>query len=223
MVESWEISGKTVDEAIDNALQHLGVTRSEVEIEVLSKGRPGILGFGVEEARIRVSLLPRTEEETEQAQAARETLETLLQLMSIRASVHWVRAFASGDEEPLLALDIRGDDLGVLIGRRGSSLASLQYLVNLMLSRRFRSKTLVRVDVEGYKRRREESLRSLALRVAERVQATGQAVSLEPMSASERRLIHLALRDSLQVVTNSVGEGESRRVAISPKKQGTSP
>ena len=112
-------------------------------------------------------------------------------------------------------LDVEGDDLGMLIGRRGSTLASLQYMTNLIVSRRFKQNAPFSVDVEGYRRRREESLRALAFRMAERVRSTGRPVTLEPMPPSERRIVHMALADDPEVATESVGEGEARKVSIS--------
>ena len=115
-------------------------------------------------------------------------------------------------------LDVEGEDLGLLIGRRGSTLAALQYLVNLMVSRQQGSPVLVSVDAEHYHRRREESLRGLAQRMADRVRQTGRPLTLEPMPAGERRIIHLALADDPGVTTGSVGDGDARKVVIQPRR-----
>jgi len=115
-------------------------------------------------------------------------------------------------------LDVHGDDLGILIGRKGSTLASLQYLVNLIVHRRFKESAPFHLDVEEYRRRREEALRALAFRMAKRVRDTGRSVTLEPMPANERRIVHLALAQDPTVGTASVGEGESRKVAISLRR-----
>jgi spoIIIJ-associated protein len=115
-------------------------------------------------------------------------------------------------------LDVSGDDLGLLIGRRGQTLASLQYLVNLIVSRKLQSRASFGVDVEGYRRRREDSLKGLALRMADRVKTTGQSVTLEPMPANERRIVHLTLAGDPKVITVSIGEGEGRKVAITPRR-----
>jgi spoIIIJ-associated protein len=115
-------------------------------------------------------------------------------------------------------LDIHGEDLGLLIGRRGDTLASLQYMVNLIVSRKIKAQQLVGIDVEGYRRRREESLRGLALRMADRVRRTGRSVTLEPMPANERRIVHLTLADDPDVLTVSMGEGDSRKVAVTPRR-----
>lgn len=143
---------------------------------------------------------------------ARELLEELLSLMNIPATVE--EKEPSPDSSAPVCLNISGDDLGILIGRRGNTLASLQYIVFLMVSQRLKAHMPVSIDVEGYKERRSQSLTSLAQRMAERVVATGHTVTMEPMPASERRIVHLALRDYPGVTTESIGEGEERKVTI---------
>ncbi len=237
-----EESAKTVDEAIEKALAQLGLARHQVRIQILSAGRPGLLGIGGEEARVRVTPLSKTageepqfeyeEEEAAAAVVVRDTdapevalaaqhLQRLLELIGIdgEVSVRPPETPGDGVGRASAVLDVSGDDLGILIGRRGSTLAALQYLVNLMATRRLKEKVLVSVDVERYKRRREESLRGLALRMAERVKQTGRSVTLEPMPAAERRIVHLALARDTQVVTSSVGEGETRKVVISLRRR----
>ncbi len=212
-----EAEGKAVDEAIDNALAELGMERHEVTVEVLSEGRGGLFGIGGVPARVRVSPVTLEMPEGEDVAHAQETLETLLRLMEIEATVTVRAPETPGDGTGLAkaVLDVHGEDLGVLIGRRGSSLASLQYLVNLIVGRRFRQGAPFTVDVEGYRRRREESLLALAFRMAEQVRSTGKSISLEPMPPNERRIVHLALAKDPTVGTASVGEGESRKVTIS--------
>jgi spoIIIJ-associated protein len=242
-MESLEASGKTVDEAVAKGLSQLGLDRSEVDIEVLSVGRPGILGFGGEPARVVLRPLvpvgappppsreapPTTLASTatesplaneEDVRTAAEVLMSLLRLMSIDATVTIREPQTPGDGVGLVKaiLDVHGDDLGVLIGRRGDTLASLQYMVNLIVSHRLHTHTLIGIDVEGYRRRREQALTNLARRMAERVKQTRQTVLLEPMPPNERRIVHLALADDPDVTTNSVGEGESRKVGISPRR-----
>jgi spoIIIJ-associated protein len=140
--------------------------------------------------------------------------------MGIRASVEsfWDSELAEEDESPLLVLNITGDDLGILIGRRGETLRALQYLVRLMVSHRLKHWSNLVVDVENYVVRRRHGLEGLALRVAEQVARTGRPQALEPMPAYERRVVHVALRKHPQVTTRSVGEGERRRVTIIPRK-----
>ena len=221
-----ESTGKTVDEAVERGLAELGLERHQVTIEVVSEGRGGLFGIGGEPARVRVA--PLSEESGDRAEAgegddvgfAKETLETMLHLMSIDAVVEVRAPETPGDGLGLskAVLDVTGDDLGVLIGRRGSTLASLQYVMNVIVSRKFRGNAPFAVDVEGYRRRREQSLEALALRMAERVRETGQSVTLEPMPPNERRIVHLALAEDPAVVTTSVGEGESRKVAINLRR-----
>jgi spoIIIJ-associated protein len=245
-MESVEVSAKTVDEAIDIALQELGLKRSQVSIEILTPGKPGLFGLGGEQARVRATALeegtarPPREEETQEdifpeteielkaldsdeVELAAQNLRTLLELMDVDADVT-VRAPetpADGLGRATAVLDIEGEDLGLLIGRRGATLSALQYLVNVMVTRRLSSRVLVTVDVEHYHRRREESLRNLALRMADRVRQSRRPITLEPMPAAERRIIHLALVDDGFVQTLSVGQGDERKVVIRPKGGGS--
>ncbi len=115
-------------------------------------------------------------------------------------------------------LDVDGDDLGILIGRRGQTLASLQYLLNLIVAKQVNHRVSFGVDVDGYRRRREEALVTLAKRMAARVRGTGRSVTLEPMPPNERRIVHLTLADDPAVMTVSIGEGEARKVAITPSR-----
>ncbi len=214
-MKELEVSGKTVDEAIQTALEQLGVSEEQVAITVLKKGRPGVLGMGAEEARIRVKLLPVANEKTDVIGVAKEALERLIETMRIAANVSVAQS--PGGESPLI-LNIEGDDLGVLIGRRGQTLEALQYIVRLMVAERLKIWVPLNVDVAGYKKRRYESLQNLALRMAEQVKRTRRLITLEPMPADERRVIHLALANHPDVTTQSMGEGEMRRVAILLKK-----
>ena len=151
-------------------------------------------------------------------QAARETLEELLDKMHMAAAVEaaWGEPDQPGEEKPIL-LDIRGDDLGSLIGRKGETLSALQFLTRLMVSNGVGRSVRVYIDVEGYKARRAQQLTKLALRMAEQVKRHGRPLPLEPMPASERRLIHLALRDDEQVYTESAGIGSQRKITIYPR------
>lgn len=211
-MESLETSAKTVEEAVALALEKLGASRDEVEVVVLKEGKPGFLGLGGEEATVRV--LRRQSEEERQAAVilAKEVLERLLSLMKVSASIEEKEPSEEG--RALILLEITGDDLGILIGRRGQTLSSLQYLLYLMVGHQLKAHVPVTIDVAGYRERRQEALRNLAWRMAERVMATGQPVPLEPMPASERRIIHLALQDYPGVITQSIGEGEDRKVTI---------
>ncbi len=248
-MESVEVSGKTVDEAIDIALEELGLKRSQVDIEVLTPGKPGLLGLGGEPARVRVTALvegsarPADEEEapeqafdrgayasdveikdldSEEVRAAEEFLRELLVLMDVAAdvSVREPETAADGLGRATAVLDIDGEDLGLLIGRRGYTLAALQYLVNVLVTRKLDSRVLVTVDVEHYHRRREDTLRNLAERMADRVRRSRRPMTLEPMPAAERRIIHISLAEDSYVETRSVGEGDERKVVIRPAGRG---
>ena len=216
MAESVEVSAKTVEEATEQALEQLGLTREEVEITVINKGRSGILGLGAEDARIRVT--PLVEKGGESDSTAREIVEKLLTLIKVSAEVQ-PESPPEGVGPDVIALNLSGPDLGVLIGRRGQTLAALQYIANLILAHRLQARQRLFLDVEGYRQRHYAALRTLALRMAEQVKATGQSVVLEPMPASERRIVHLALAEIPDVATRSLGEGEARKVIILPKKQ----
>jgi spoIIIJ-associated protein len=148
----------------------------------------------------------------EVAATARDILDEMLDKMGFRVDV-MVRSTA----DPII-LDVEGENLGVLIGRRGDSLSALQFMLNLMLSKRFRHWPHVVIDIQGYRARREQSLRSLALRVAQRVRRNRRAFTLEAMPANDRRIIHLTLRERSDVETYSIGEGAARRVVVAPRR-----
>ena len=162
------------------------------------------------------------EKKDEIAEAAKGVLETILSLMGISASVVLSDEFPIDDREAAassIVFDIRGEDPGVLIGRRGQTLASLQYIVRVIVGHQTQIRLPIIIDVEGYKRRRWEALRALAWRMAEQVQAKGEPFALEPMTAFERRVIHISLADHPDVTTESTGMGEARKVVILPREQ----
>lgn len=232
-----EGSGRNVEEAIENALAELGLERDAVDVRVVSEGRSGVLGVGGQEARVLVTPLGEMPEapadaedaeaaadgegegdpEEDEAEIAAQMLDRLLELMGVNADVSIRDAETPGDGVgmALAVLDIEGDDLGLLIGRRGETLQSLQYLLNLMASRKLGQNVFFTVDVEGYRQRRERTLTQLARRTADQVKRTQRAVTLDPMPANERRIIHLALSEDRHVSTSSVGEGDNRKVSIS--------
>jgi len=214
-MKELEVNGKTVDDAVQVALEQLGATEDQIEVIVLKKGKSGVLGMGAEEARIKVKLLPVSGERADIVEVTRDVLETLIKLMKITADVSVTQT--ATDELPL-TLNVEGDDLGVLIGRRGQTLASLQYIVRLIVAEQLKTWVPINMDVAGYKKRRYESLQNLALRLADQVKRNRRLITLEPMPADERRIIHLALADHPDVTTQSMGEGETRKVAILFKK-----
>lgn len=230
-MKSIEISARTVAEAIQLALAQLGKDRDEVAIEVLEAGSEE------EEALVRVTAVDDTvdDEDVRSAAAevssatsvdhiARHILEDMLKLMDIHAYVTAVRSSVPdqhGDPEETITLHVEGADedaMGLLIGRRGETLRSLQFMVNLLVSRKVQKWPQIVVDVGNYRQRRQESLEGLARRMAERVRQSGRALTLEPMGAYERRIVHLALRNDPTVFTQSTGEGENRKVVIHPAK-----
>ncbi|MBA4179212.1 MAG: hypothetical protein C0506_01350 [Anaerolinea sp.] len=156
----------------------------------------------------------------EEVDFAAETVDDLLRMLDIPAELNIREPLTPGDGlgSALAVIDIKGEDLGLLIGRRGDTLLSLQYLVNLIVARKYPGKGGVTIDVEHYRHRNEERIISLAKRMAERVRESGQPITLEPMSASERRLVHMTFADDPDLETNSVGEGENRKVVISARR-----
>ena len=225
--KSIEVGAPTVEEAIAKGLAESGKVKDEVEIEVLNPGSRGVLGIGSKVAFVRLGFVEPKEEEKEEAppleesveQIARETLQELLTKMEVKAgvSIRPEEEMPQDEDAPPFILDITGDDLGVLIGRRGQTLQDLQYITRLIVSREVQRWVNLVVDVEKYKARREQSLRQLAQRMAEQVSFGRQPIALEPMPPNERRIIHVVLRDHPIVTTKSIGKGEQRKVTIVPK------
>ncbi len=164
---------------------------------------------------------PGTPEAEHIQQVACDTLAELLEKMKIKAQVTaaWSEAGEPGEPRPLL-LEVTGDDLGILIGPRGETVAALQYIARLIISKELGEGVNVLVDVEGHRRRREEQLRRMARKMAEQVVQRQRTMAMEPMPPAERRIVHLELRDHPDVYTESVGEGDKRKVTIIPKKTG---
>jgi spoIIIJ-associated protein len=218
-----EIGAQTVEEATQRALVELGLRRDQVEIEVLSEGKSGILGIGKEEARVRATVISSPSPHTpEVAGVAQGTLATLLAYLELVADIQLETGVQVADEEetssPPLMFDISGDDLGLLIGRRGQTLAALQYIERLIVAQKVGSSVPLVLDVNGYKKRRYESLRTLAQHVAEQVAVSQRPCALEPMPAYERRIVHLALATHPAVMTQSVGFGDARKVTVVPRE-----
>ncbi len=221
-----EVRGKSVAEALKTALERLGLAKAEeVEIEVLQEARRSILGLGGEDAIIKVTPLASLEAPDKEvsppvemdlaASTAREVLENLLSLMEVEGSVEMT---PSEDEKTPINFSINTSNPGVLIGRRGQALSALQYMVNFLASRRLKSGVKVLVDVADYRKRRREELQNMAMKVADLVKTKQQSITMEPMGAWERRIVHLTLREEEGVITGSVGYGERRKVVVSLKK-----
>lgn len=206
-MEGIEITAATVEEAIEKAEAQLGLSQDQFEVEVVREGKLGILGEKDKEALIRV--VPITPPEKDAVKVVTEILDTLLGLLGVTGKVEVL-----SDEIPL-DLDIKGDDLSILIGRRGQTLASLEYITKLIVVGQLKAWIPLTVDIYGYKKRRRDSLQRLALYLAEQVKSRRNAITMEPMPADERRIVHITLADNPDVTTQSIGEGESRKVVIS--------
>ncbi len=223
--QSIEAAGTTIEDAIARGLEALNLQRNEVDVHVLT-AEPG------RTARVRVTRKPMAAPAAaaaatpikpvtlEEASAAQQILQGLLDRMKYRVQiVQRDPADLNGydeQDEPTLVLDIQGNDLSTLIGRRGETLDGLQYLMRLLVAKELGHYLHVVLDVEGYKAHRAQMLRQLAQRMAERVATTHKPAALEPMPANERRIVHLTLRDHPQVRTESVGMGDNRKVTIIP-------
>ncbi len=206
-MEGVEKTAKTVEEAVSQALAQLGISREEAEIEVLEEPTRGFLGLlGSRPARVRVRVKDTP------VRRARELLDKLLGAMNLPVDM------AIEEKENNLFIDIEGRDVGILIGRRGETLDALQYLVTLYVNKNKTQRYKVFLDVEGYRRRREETLQRLAIKLAEKAKQRGRNVVLEPMSSHERRIIHTALQGRDDIYTYSEGEEPYRKIIISPKK-----
>ena len=203
---------RTPEEAIEIALRELDADRAEVEIDVESRGKPGLLGFGSEPARVRATLL---EGPSDIVKVASEVLNGLISKMGVDVMANLTEAHSEEMGGPVF--DIDGDDSGLLIGRRGETLRSLQFLVNFMVSRRLGERARIMLDVAGYQQRRINSLKTMARKVAGRVASSGRSIALEPMPPNERRIVHIALSGHSDVDTESTGDGPGRKVVVLPR------
>lgn len=208
-MRNWiEVTGKTVDDAITEALIQLGTTSDQVDYEVLEKESSGFLGLNKKPARIRMAL-----KETLQDKAA-GFLQDVLTAMGLHTEI----AMNYDEEEKTINLNIEGDDMGVLIGKRGQTLDSLQYLVSLVVNKESEEYIKVKLDTENYRERRKETLENLARNISFKVKKTRRSVALEPMNPYERRIIHSALQNDKFVETHSEGEEPYRKVVVTLKK-----
>src|SRR2546425_5356563 len=226
-----EAEGDSIDQAIENALKMLGVERDKITVDILSEGKKGIFGFGAQKARIRAALRTKavgidtpeanrvpcamTDDEVAAiAGKAKSILAEILSLMDVQASVE-VKRGEAGDE---VILDIRAENSGLLIGRKGQTLEALQYLVTRIADERsgIEGPHIV-VDIENYHERRRKSLQDMALRLGEKAKRQRKTVTVDALSAADRRIIHAALQDDPWVSTKSLGQGSYRRLLIIPE------
>lgn len=209
MMEWTLITAKTVDEAITEALIKLETTSDNIEYEIIERESSGFLGiFNIKPAKIRARRKFSIEN------VAKNFLEKLLTTMKISAKLEIVY----DEENGVMDIDISGEDMGVLIGKRGQTLDSLQYLTSLVVNKESNSYLKVKLDTENYRARRKETLENLAKNIAYKVKRTKHSVSLEPMNPYERRVIHSALQGDKYVETHSEGEEPYRKVVVSLKK-----
>lgn len=203
-----EITAKTVDEALTNAMLELGTTIDNMEYEIIEKETNGFLGIFGKPAKIRARIKKTTEN------TAKKFLDDIFQAMGINAATEVV----FDQENSTVEINIDGDEMGVLIGKRGQTLDSLQYLVSLVINKNSENYIKVKLDTENYRERRKETLENLAKNIAYKVKRTRKPVSLEPMNPYERRIIHSALQNDRYVETYSEGEEPYRKVVINVKK-----
>ncbi|MBM4261869.1 MAG: KH domain-containing protein [Deltaproteobacteria bacterium] len=238
-----ETEGDTIDQAIENALKQLGVARDKITVEVLSEGKKGILGFGAQKARVRAALRKPAAVESPAAEVkappplrsetaatpvdlapvvdldaitarAKTVLVDILSLMGLQASVETLRNEKQGET----ILEIRTESSGLLIGRKGQTLEALQYLVSRIASEKPSPEIphLV-IDIENYRQRRRATLEDMALRLGEKAKRQRKTVSVDALSAADRRVIHAALQDDPWLTTKSLGQGSYRRLLIIPE------
>jgi spoIIIJ-associated protein len=229
-METYEFEGKTTEEAIQNAARELDLPVEELNIDVIEPGSAGIFGLvGGRKAKIKVTLKTSSESEEEEQEEGQEpetrkeepqegdvdfaqrTLEDILALIPLEATVTASRG------EGRITLRVQGDRSGLLIGRKGKTLDALQFVVNKIVSKALDKKIDVVIDSENYRRRKEDSLTQLALKMGDKAKRINKPVTTNPMNPHDRRLIHLALKDDAQLETRSRGEGLLKRVVIIPK------
>lgn len=203
-----EITAKTVDDAITEGLIKLGTTSDKVETEIIEKGSVGFLGIGSKPAVVKICKKFSIEE------FIRDFLNDVFNAMNMEVEI----IITKSDDEKNVNVELKGKEMGVLIGKRGQTLDSLQYLTNLAVGKQVSEFVKVRIDTENYRKRRRDTLENLAKNIAYKVKRTKRSVSLEPMNPFERRVIHSALQNDKYVNTHSEGEEPYRYVVVTLKK-----
>ena len=207
-MEYIEVSAKTVNDAITEACQKLGVTSDKLDYQVIEEGSNGFLGIGAKPAVIKATVKCSIEDN------AKAFLNDVFEAMKLNVVV----SVKYDEAQRAMDIDLSGDEMGVLIGKRGQTLDSLQYLVSLVINKDAENYIRVKVDTENYRQRRKDTLENLAKNISYKVKRTKRAVSLEPMNPYERRIIHSALQNDKYVSTHSEGEEPFRRVVVTLKK-----
>ena len=210
-MSTMEIEGKSVEEAIESACQRLNLSADQLEIEIVSQGSSGIFGIGTRKAKILVS--PKESADDTSLEEAREILENILAHIQVPTTVQatW--------EEDRIKLDISSNGSGLLIGKRGQTLQSLQLIVNKIYNRQASKKAHIVVDTENYRERRRKALTEVALNLGNRAKKSGKPAASSPLSSHDRRIIHLALKDDRKVRTKSKGDGALRKVVVFPVRK----
>jgi spoIIIJ-associated protein len=245
-MDSSEIEGKTIDEAIEKACSEFGVPREKLNIEIISDGASGFLGLGSKKAKIRASLMsidmtietppeqslkavqkkPPVSSDFTQPAVTEESASTPLAtrakkiLEGILSRMSLDCPVTISETPDAIILNIKGDGSGLLIGKRGQNLDAIQYIVNKAVTKYTDNRKMIVVDTEGYRKRREESLIALAANLAEKVKKSKKSLTVGHMNAHDRRIIHLALQNDESLTTKSRGEGEFRKIVIMPIKKG---
>ena len=241
-ITKLEVIAPSVEEAIEKGLQDLGLTEADIDVEILDEGKKGLLGLGSRQARIALKIkgspsdVTQTEEkstlfekkidqeqtledleapgDSEEVSIARETINILLDKMNVQANVSVRLGDSDSDRIQPVLIDIEGKDLSFLIGRKAETINALQCITSLIVGRELGRWVPLQIDVQHYRKRREDELRKLARRIADQVISTGRIQALEPMPPNERRIIHLELRDHPEVETESDGEDPKRKVVV---------
>ncbi len=221
MAKFIEKTGVTIDAAVESALKELNCAREDVEIEILNKGSKGFLGLGASEAKVKVTVIEEAfdideivkvdEVENENGTDVEKYLLSILNKMGIDAKLD------VKETEEKLDIEISGELMGVVIGRRGDTLDALQYLTSLVYNKNRDDYVRVNLDTENYRAKREETLINLAKKIAGTVSRTGRSITLEPMNPNERRIIHSTLQSYDYITTYSIGEDPNRKIVVSSK------
>lgn len=207
-MEYIEISAKTVNDAITEACQKFTITSDKLDYVVVEEGSSGFLGIGAKQAVIKAKIKDSIEDK------AKDFLKEVFDAMNMTVVIN----VKYDEENRNMDIELSGDEMGVLIGKRGQTLDSLQYLVSLVVNKEVEDYIRVKVDTEDYRKRRKATLENLAKNIAYKVKRTKRSVSLEPMNPYERRVIHSALQNDKYVTTHSEGEEPFRRVVVTLKK-----
>jgi spoIIIJ-associated protein len=242
-ITKLEVIAPSVEEAIENGLQELGLTEADVDVEILDEGKKGLLGLGTRQARVALKIKPRGSDtaakvsvssenersqvqpadeegvrgEAEEVEIAREVIETILEKMQVNANISVRLGDSDSNRVQPVLIDIEGNDLSFLIGRKAETINALQFITSLIVGRELGRWIPLQIDVQHYRKRREDELRKLARRIADQVADTGRNQALEPMPPNERRIIHLELHDHPLVETESEGEDPARKVIVRVK------